>query len=138
MKPLTLLAALAALSSLPAAADTITLPPGLWSWAGTAEMGLAELSDSGQECMRADASTYDLQKVAGSIAPGCALVAAASTGDGVTFSIACKGEVRGALEGTFEFSDSAAALSAKGWTGAPEAPVALSVEATANRTAEDC
>ncbi|MEL6567382.1 MAG: DUF3617 family protein [Pseudomonadota bacterium] len=138
MKPIFLVAIALVAAPISASADTITLPPGLWNYDGTATLGLAELRESGEECMQAGQSTYDLNKVARSIAPGCELAAATSTGDGVTFSIACTGDVKGELEGEFSFTQDAAALEAMGWTGTPDARVPLEVTATATRVAETC
>lgn len=138
MKPLTLLAALAALSSLPAAADTVTLPPGLWSYEGEANMGPARLRDSGTECMTHGRSTYDLNALARSIAPGCALTGASSLGHGVLFSLACTGDVKGELSGQFSFTEKGATLVASGWTGDPASPLELSVVASAERVSTDC
>ena len=138
MKRSILFTFLLACSPAIAAADTITLPPGLWSYQGTAQMGLARLDDAGTQCMRPGQSTYDLNKVAASIAPGCALTGATSLGNGVAFSVMCTGSVKGELDGTFQFTDTSASLTAKGWTGDPGAPVDLSVAASADRVSDTC
>lgn len=135
----TVLAAFAlALSPMAAQADTISLPPGLWSYEGEAQMGLAKLSDAGTECMAQGRSTYDLDTLARSIAPGCALTGASSLGDGVLFSIACTGDVKGELSGQFSFTETNATLVASGWTGDPASPLELSVVASAERVSTDC
>lgn len=136
-RPFTVLV-LAAATALPAFGETITIPPGLWSYSGTAQLGAGQMTDSGQECFRSGNSTYDLSKAAQSIADGCDLVSSSPMEDGVSFQIACTGALKGELSGEFLLQDDTAELSATGWTGTPETQMPVAISATAQRVADAC
>lgn len=122
----------------PALAQTVTVAPGLWQYDGTASLGPASLVDEGTECFEAGESTYSLGDAAASIAPGCALASATQTRSGFDFTIACTGELQGELAGQFTFNQDTAQLTAKGWTGAQDQRVDVSVSASASRIAPSC
>ncbi|MCI4644225.1 MAG: hypothetical protein MRY64_05530 [Hyphomonadaceae bacterium] len=133
-----ILALLAVVSALPAAAESITIPPGLWAYSGTAQLGAGQMSDSGEECFRSGESTYSLKSAAQSIADGCDLTSTSQIEGGIAFEIACTGGVKGELSGEFLVGETTASLTAAGWTGVPEAPIPLTVAATAARLDTAC
>lgn len=129
---------LAAAMALPAVGESITIPPGLWSYSGTAQLGAGQMTDTGQECFRPGNSTYNLSTAARSIADGCDLVSSSSVEDGVAFKIACTGALNGELSGEFLLQDDTAELTATGWTGTPETQMPVVISATAERLADSC
>ncbi|MEO0465286.1 MAG: hypothetical protein AAF216_01990 [Pseudomonadota bacterium] len=121
-----------------ALAQSVTFSPGKWSYEGTARMGPATLSDTGDECFEAGDNAYNLSEAAASIAPGCALVTASPIEAGYSFQLACTGDIKGELSGQITVGEQAGRLVAEGWTGSQDTPVNLSVTATARRIAETC
>lgn len=121
-----------------ALAQSVTFKEGLWTYEGTARMGPATLSDAGDECFGDGEGNYDLSEAAQSIAPGCSLKTSAPIQAGYTFQVVCTGNVEGELSGQIVVGAENARLSASGWTGTEEAPVTLSVSATARRVSEGC
>lgn len=133
-----LIALLASAAAAPALAESVTIAPGLWEYSGSARLGAATLADDGTECFAPGQSTYSLREVAASIAPDCALASMTQTRGGFDFAIACTGDIKGELAGRFTYNQDTASLSATGWTGEPDQPVNLTVDASANRIAADC
>ncbi|MEM1201574.1 MAG: hypothetical protein AAGI06_19905 [Pseudomonadota bacterium] len=121
-----------------ALAQSVTFSEGLWSYQATAQMGPAALSHSGEECFDATEGNYSLTEAVESISQDCVLVNSAEIEAGYSFQVACTGSIEGELSGKIVVGREAGRLNASGWTGSKDAPIDISVDATARRVAESC
>ncbi len=116
-----------------AAADTISVRPGLWQWELKAVVGPAPITQSGTECVAADEASISFEELAADLNNACTVARLDTTPTGVSFSLVCSGDVPGQIDGVFDYSDDAAKLNAAGEANLGGAPAPLSVDANATR-----
>lgn len=119
-------------------AQTVSVPPGEWSWTAELDMGGLPLQDKGVKCVLPEEAELDLGVATRGIDEACSLFGWNTQGEVTNFSLVCLGDQYADLSGVLTQTDDAAELVLAGKARLGEAAeIAVTGKALATRTG-DC
>ncbi|MEO1015511.1 MAG: DUF3617 family protein [Pseudomonadota bacterium] len=129
-------AAIFALSFLAggAAAQEISVTPGLWAWQLNANVGPTPFNEDGSRCVSEDEATMSVADLTAGLDGECDVTRLEETADGIAFALTCGGAVPGSVAGLFQTDGETASIDADGVIELNGVEAPLTATATANRS----